>query len=131
MKILVVLLTLTTAWAQEQTQKTILKETEFEQKRDHFGVPTDRELNRRILKLQDQVEELQFRVQHLETQLESSSDIKALPYYQCVIQAELIGRFSARAPSTTEAKRLVTKKCEDNSSDSSLCNESNMNCVEE
>jgi|GEM_PF-7091173 paraquat-inducible protein B len=102
----------------------VLKKDNLYTRGDDFGVPTDRELNRRIQELQDKVDQLHHRVKHLESQ----ENMEPLVFHHCNLSAGLAGKHSAKAESRERAIEEVIKKCRNDSSDSTLCNQSNIQC---
>lgn len=102
----------------------VLSEDDVYEEDSDFGVPTDRDLDRRTKKLQKKIQELELRIQHLESQ----GEMKPLKFYTCNLLAGLAGNYSAKAESRAKAKENVIKKCKDASSNSALCNESNIQC---
>lgn len=102
----------------------VLTEDDLYEEDADFGVPTDRNLDKRTRQLRKKVEELEIRVKHLESQ----GEMKALKFYTCNLLAGLAGNYSAKAESREKALENVIKKCRDASSNSALCNETNAQC---
>lgn len=84
------------------------------------------ELDERIRILEKAVQELQFKMQHIE----SAKDFKKLKAFSCTLEAPLIGSFSETMPSSAKATEKVVQICKKKSSNASACNSSNVVCVE-